>query len=147
MAHIKKRGFRFIEHTADVIIEAWAPSLEGAFEEAAKGVYEVMVDLKDVEPIIERNIEVQGFDLENLLLRWLEELIILTDSEGLIFSEFKVEKICGEEENYYLTGRCWGEKMDPSKHNLKTHVKAITYSLMRIWQENGLWKVRFTIDI
>ncbi|MEM4679195.1 MAG: archease, partial [Candidatus Jordarchaeales archaeon] len=82
--------FRFLEHTADVKIEAEGKTLEEAFEEAARGLYELMTDISKVTPVVEKKIEVEGSDLENLLYNWLEEFIYLTDSERLVFSDFKV---------------------------------------------------------
>ncbi len=142
-----KSGFRFIEHTADVIIEAWAPTLEGVFEYSAKAMYEVMTDISKVDKVIEKKVEAEGFDLENLLLRWLEELLSITDSEGILFSEFIVEKIEKMSEGYIVKSRCLGEEFNPEKHESRTEVKAVTYSQMRIWREDDLWKARFTLDI
>lgn len=143
-----ERGYRFHEHTADIIIEAWAPTLEGLFEEAAKAITEVMTDPTRITPREERRIEAEGFDLENLLLRFLEEILVLHDSEGLIFREYKVHRVEKRgPEDYYASATARGEKYDPAKHESRTHVKAITYALMEVKQENGLWKTRFTIDI
>ncbi len=141
-------GFTHAPHTADVLVIAHGRSLEEAFEQAALGVYEVMTDTKKVEPRIEKHVEVEGFDLENLLYRWIEELLIITDSEGLVFSRFRVERIekRGEEE-YYLVARAWGEPFDPDKHEHRTIVKAMTYAMMEIRRENNCWHVQFVVDI
>ena len=64
---MSERGFRFLEHTADVLVEAWGPSLEAAFEEMARGMIEIMTDTSKIEPRERKEIEVCGFDLENLL--------------------------------------------------------------------------------
>ena len=141
------KGFRFIEHTADVIIEAWAPTLEGVFEQSAIAMYEVMTDTSKIDRVVEKRVETEGFDLENLLLRWLEELLSITDSEGIVFGEFIVEKIEKTNDSYIIRSRCLGEEFNPEKHESRTEVKAVTYSQMRIWREDNLWKARFTLDI
>lgn len=141
-------GFAHAPHTADVLVVARGRSLEEAFEQAALAVYEVMTDTRRVEPRVERSVEVEGFDLENLLYRWIEELLVITDSEGLVFSRFKVESIerRGEEE-YALRARAWGEPFDPERHEHRTIVKAMTYAMMEIRQEGGCWRVQFVVDI
>uniref|UniRef100_A0A7J3ZJ10 Protein archease n=1 Tax=Fervidicoccus fontis TaxID=683846 RepID=A0A7J3ZJ10_9CREN len=140
-------GFKFIEHTADVVIEAWGETLERAFENAARATFEVMTDTSRVEPRVGREIEVEGFDLENLLLRWIEELLLLFDSENLLLGEFKVERIAETQEGYRLNATVRGERFNSEKHESRTHVKAVTYAQMKIWKENYTWRVRFTLDI
>ena len=43
-------GFRFLEHTADIYVEAHGKTLEEAFEEAALAMFESMTDTKNILP-------------------------------------------------------------------------------------------------
>ncbi len=138
------KGFEFFEHTADVGIRAYGDTLEEAFEEAARGVFEVMTDTSKVEPIYCVDINVFGYDLENLLYKWIEELLYYYDSELLLFSKFDI-KI--DEENVTLTGRACGEKFDPNKHEKRTVVKAMTYHMMEIRKTEKGYEVQFVVDI
>ncbi|MHA1712189.1 MAG: archease [Candidatus Freyarchaeota archaeon] len=140
-------GFRFLEHTADAKIEAKGGSLEEAFEEAAKALYELMTDTSRVNPEVERRIEVEGEDLESLLYNWLEEFIYLTDSEGLIFSVVNVEEIRRENGRYRLAATARGERFNPEKHVSKTDVKAATYHEMEINVGEGEARLVFVLDI
>ena len=146
-----ERGFRFGPHTADVVIEAWGPSLEAVFEEMARAMFEVMTDTSRVEPRTRVDVEVCGIDLENLLYRWLEELLYHHDTKNLVFSRFEVRKIYerseGEEKEVCLEGSAWGEEFDPSKHEPRTVVKAVTYAQMRIAREDGRWVASTVLDI
>ncbi len=146
-----ERGFRFGEHTADVLIEAWAPTLEGLFEEMAKAMFEVMTDTSRVEPKQEVRVEVCGFDLENLLYRWLEELLYHHDSKNLVFSKFEVRKIFEKpsdgEKEICLEASAWGEEFNREKHEPRTVVKAVTYAQMRIWRDGDLWRASTVLDI
>jgi len=141
------RGYQFIEHTADVIVEAWGATIEEAFEEAARGMYEVMTDTAMVEKTEKICFEVEGIDLENLLYKWLEELLIVTDSKNMVFADFKIEVVEKNRNNYKLYGCAYGEKFSREKHRSKTAVKAVTYHQMRICEEGGEWKIRYTLDI
>ncbi len=148
---VSERGFRFLEHTADVLVEAWGPSLEAVFEEMARGMFEIMTDTSKVEPREHKEIEVCGFDLENLLYRWLEELLYLHDSENYVFSRFKVNRIekrgGSEEEEYCLHAEVWGEKFDRERHEPRTVVKAVTYAQMRIEKQDSVWRAQTVFDI
>lgn len=141
-------GFRFLEHTADAKIEAEGETIEEAFEEAAKALYELMTDTSRIEPKIERNITVEGEDLESLLYNWLEEFIYLTDAEGLVFSEVNVKAIKKEKDGRYrLTATAKGEKFNHKKHVSKTDVKAATYHEMEIHIKKGKIRLVFVLDI
>ena len=140
-------GFRHLPHTADVLIEAWGKSLEEAFEYAALAVFEVMTDVSRVKPKEERKVEAEGFDLESLLYDWIEELLFLFDSEGLLLSKFKVQKVTERKGEYELLATVWGERYDPQRHESRTVVKAMTYHLMKIEIKPGSVKLRFVVDI
>ncbi len=140
-------GFRFLEHTADAKIEAEGETLERAFEEAVKALYELMTDTSKIKPKVERKIEVEGEDIENLLYNWLEEFIYLTDSERLIFSEVSVEAIKIEDGRYKLTATAKGEKFNPKEHVSKTDVKAATYHEMKIDIKENNVRLIFVLDI
>ncbi len=143
----KCRGFKFLEHTADVYFEARGETLEEVFEEAAKAMFSVITDISKVEKEVRRRIEGEGIDLFNALYRWLEELLILHDAEGLVFSDFRVEYVREEGDVVRFAGEAFGEEFDESKHVKGTEVKAVTYSMMEIGKDDGCWYARVVLDI
>ncbi|RLF20933.1 MAG: archease [Thermoprotei archaeon] len=143
---MSSKEFEYLEHTADVYIVAYGKDLNEAFENAAKAMFNVMTDIDKVVPSVKREINAEGVDLEQLLYNWLENLLILFDTDGLVFSRFKVS-IQKKDNHYVLKGEAWGEPFNPSKHPSKTEVKAVTYSLMEIHDEKGNSYVKFVLDI
>ncbi|MEM5829890.1 MAG: archease [Candidatus Aenigmatarchaeota archaeon] len=136
--------FKFIDiTTADVAFEAYGKELNELFANAALAMFEVMINTKQIEPKVERKVEVEGSDLESLMFNWLNELLIFVDSENIAFSEFKVEI---DEKNFKLKAVCKGEVIDRNKHETRTHVKACTYHKMEI-KKNESWKARVILDI
>jgi SHS2 domain-containing protein len=136
--------FKFVDITsADVAFEAYGKDLNELFANAALAMFEVMINTKQVEPRIKKEIFVRGNDLQSLLFNWLNELLIFVDAENLAFSEFDV-KI--DEKNLELKAICKGEFINRSKHETKTHVKACTYHEMEI-RKNKIWKSRVILDI
>jgi len=140
-------GFKHLEHTADVLIEARGRTLEEAFEQAGIGVYEVITDTSSIRPSRRVDLDVEGVDLENLLYRWVEEALTYTDVEGLVFGKFTVCRITREGEGYRITSSAWGEEFNPEIHEPRTIVKAMTYAQMEIRKEAGCWVLRFVVDI
>ncbi len=140
-------GFELLPHTADVLVKAWGDSLEEAFGYAALGMFEVMTDTSKVACKEEREVEVEGIDVENLLYNWLEELIIIFDSESLLVSNANVKKIWNEDGVWKLKAKICGESYDPERHESRALVKAATYHMMKIWKEDGKHFVQFVVDI
>ncbi|AEF95749.1 archease [Methanotorris igneus] len=138
--------FKYFETTADMGIIAEGKTLEEAFSNAAKGLFNLMVDIEKVEKKEKRTIEVSADNLCDLLCDFLTELLILHDSEFLVFSEFDV-KIDKEEETYHLKCTAYGEEFDKEKHEPKEEVKAITYHKMEVKQEGDKWVVKFIVDL
>ncbi|RLF79143.1 archease [Thermococci archaeon] len=134
------------EHTADIGIRGYGDTLEEAFEAVAIALFDVMVDVRKVEKKEVREIEVKGEDLYSLLYNFLEELLILHDTEGLVFGDFEV-KIEKTEQGYRLKAKAYGEKLS-EKHEPKEEVKAITYHEMKIKQlTSGEWMAQLVPDI
>ena len=139
-------GYEFLDHTADVLIEARGRTPEEALEQAALAVYEVMTDTSKVRPVVPVDVEVEGYDLYNTVYRWIEQLLVHTDAEGLVFSVFRVCRL--SDDGTKLVARVWGERFDPQRHEHRTIVKAMTYSQMEFAQDqDGCWRLRFVVDI
>jgi SHS2 domain-containing protein len=139
--------FEHLEHTADVLVVAYGRSLEELYENAARGVFEIITDTGKVEARETRRVKTTGMDLEQLLYKRIEELLFLHETEGLVFGYFKVHTIEKQGEEYVLRATVGGEKFDESKHEYRTMVKAMTYAQMRIERLDGLWKASFVVDI
>jgi SHS2 domain-containing protein len=142
-----KRGFKFLEHTADVYVAAYGRDLAEAFENAAAAMFETMTNIDDVEPEIEESVEVEAEDKQALLYSWLEELLVRFEVNEMLYSKFKVDKIVKTDGGYRLEARIYGEKFDESRHIQKVGVKAITYHRMEINESPGRVKVKFILDI
>ena len=137
-------GYRYLEHTTDAFIEITANTLEEAFENAGISVVDTIVDIKSVEEKIEKKMEVSGKDLNYLLYNWLEEIIILTITEGFVTRKFSVKVKKNDE--YSLVATLRGEEIDFEKHHFKVEIKAPTFHLMEIKQDKQI-VMRFLLDL
>ncbi len=147
-----EKGFEFLDHTADVLVKAWGKTLPEALSEIAHGMFEIMTDTSRIDPIIALEIDVCGFDLENLVYKWLEELLYYHDSENLVFKYFQIvsieEKSFGNnEKGICLKAIVKGETFNRDKHESRTVVKAVTYHSMSITRENDRWIITVLFDI
>ncbi|MDE1873181.1 MAG: archease, partial [Thaumarchaeota archaeon] len=83
-------------------------------------------------------------DLNNLLYSWLEEIIILTITDGFVGASFEVS--IDKSQEYVLHATIHGEEIDFQKHHFKLEIKAPTFHLMEIKQEKPI-VMRFLLDL
>ncbi|MEM5814941.1 MAG: archease [Candidatus Aenigmatarchaeota archaeon] len=129
--------------TGDVAFIAYGKDLNELFANAALAMFEVMIDTSKVEKMEKRTVECNGYDLESLLVNWLNTLLLYVDSENIAFSKFKVNI---DEKKFSLKAICYGEKINKNKHETRTGVKAATYHKMKI-EKNDIWKAQVLLDI
>ncbi len=137
-----EKDFEIVDHTADVGIIAYGADVGQAFANAARALFSLITELDDVEEILHRDIELVAPDEESLLVEWLNDLIYLFDTENIVFKRFDVTKL----NNTQLKARGYGEKVDSSKHRLKTGVKAATYHMLKVDKGDGC-QVQVLFDI
>jgi protein archease len=138
-------GFKIVEHTADVGIEAYGGSIAELFAQAARGMYAVMADLDAVEPRESRSVIAGAANRERLLTVWLLELLFLTETEGMLFSRFEVE--LGGEDGMALNAMAYGEPTDLGRHELGPEVKAVTRHRLAVTEVEGGYRASVVFDI
>ena len=136
------KDFDIVDHPADVGIIAYGADVKQAFANAARGLFSLITELNDIQETLYRDIEVTATDKESLLVEWLNELIYRFDTENIIFKRFVITEL----NDTRLKGRSYGEKVDNSRHELKTGVKAATYHLLKVDKNDGC-KVQVLFDI
>src|SRR5689334_1304099 len=118
-----QRPYEIFEHTADVGLLAFGRTLPELFIHAAQGMESLMVAPEQVRVQLSREITVSGHDEVSLLIAWLNELIVLFDTEYLLLRQFEIDIITG----IYLKGRAAGEPYDAQRHDLGSAIKAVTW--------------------
>ncbi len=138
--------FRFLEHTADAMFEAYGKDLSELFTNAALALETIQVELKTVSPKQKHTITLENNKIDMLLFDFLQELIFLKDAEQLLFSKFEI-KINETSSKYRLTANCYGEKINPNKHTFDRDAKAVTLHKFEVKEESGKWSARVIVDI
>jgi len=137
-----EKDFEIIDHTADVGIVAYGADMSQTFANAARALFSLITELDDVTEVLHRDIKLTAPDEEGLLVEWLNELIYLFDTENIIFKRFDITQL----NHTQLKARSYGEKVDKSKHKLKTGVKAATYHMLKV-DRDDVCQVQVLFDI
>ena len=130
-------------HTADIGIRVFGKDLKELFENAAFALFDIMADLDGLKPSIEKAVKVEGDTHEELLVAWLDELLYLFYTKGVIFSEFRIEELSDKK----LTAKAFGKSVSSNRNRLKTEIKAATYSGLKIDKSDGGYKVEIILDV
>jgi SHS2 domain-containing protein len=136
--------FETFDHTADLGLRVRAESLEALFEDAARGLFSVLVaNLAEVRAVQEKTYRVEGESPDYLLFDWLNELLYTFETEKLLLGEFQVRFDGGG-----LFAACRGEPVDAARHVLDHEVKAITYHGLKVERAaGGDWLAEVIVDI
>ena len=137
-------SYKTLEHATDAIIEVTADNLKDAFKTAGISVIETILDISKVEEKENKKIVVEGKDLKYLLYNWLEEIIILTITEGFAGKRIQVEM--SEDDKWIITAEIFGENIDLKKHGFKVEIKSPTFHDMRI-EQNEKVVMRYLLDL
>jgi SHS2 domain-containing protein len=135
--------FELLEHTADVGIVATGDSLGEALAWLATGMFSVIADLDTVTSRETREVEVASGDREALVADWLNELLYRYEAEGFLPREFKVRV---DDAGTALRAECWGEPVDPERHQLLAAVKAATYHGLELSYDSQ-WRIQVILDV
>jgi SHS2 domain-containing protein len=137
------KKFDVVEHTADTGIVAYGADMREAFANAAYGMFSLMADLEQVREETSRYIEAEAGDRESLVVSWLNELLYMFDVERVVFKRFDILELT----NTRLRADAYGEKVDASRHELRSGVKAATYHMLKVSEDRGRCRIRVIFDV
>ncbi|MBU1120827.1 MAG: archease [archaeon] len=137
--------FVYLEHTADLLFQAFGKTKEGLIVNSGRALCNAIIDLRGVNAgeKIELEVKIEEEKFEEVLFKFLEELLFQIETREMVFSEFEVKEL----REGYLKIECRGEKIDSKKHEVKTNVKAITRHDFRVWFHEGKWNALVLCDI
>ncbi len=136
-------GHREIDHTADLGFELWAPTLEGLYAEGASAIGELCYDLAAVQPRELRRIRVSGSNPEERLIRWLQEIYLMLETDMWLAAEASKVTLADDR----VEGIVRGEPLDRERHTLHTEIKAVTYHGLKVEQDGATWRATVVVDV
>ncbi len=134
--------YETFEHTADLGLRIRADDLRGLFEEAARGLFSVIVtNLGDVRPVDEVAFKIEGTEHDELLRDWLAELLYAFHGRHLLLAQFDVRL-----DQAGLTATARGEPVDLDRHEIDAELKAVTYHGLKVEQQQDGWLAEVIVD-
>ena len=131
-------GYREIEHTADWELQVWAPDFPGLLEHAARGMYALAGVCLAEEPRHRKSIDLSAQDEESLLIKFLEELLYLGETEGLAFDSYRIR---------IEAGQLVAELSGATLLQVSKEIKAVTFHNLAIRRMGRGLEVSIVFDV
>jgi SHS2 domain-containing protein len=132
-------SYRLVDHTGELQLELEAPTKEEVFREAVVAVGDLLSGEGRLAGVEEtRVLHVRADDDSTLLAAWLDELVFLAETEGLVpISADELRAVAGEV-------RALVSFVRGSPPHL---VKGATYHDLALSAESGVWRARVVLDV
>ena len=135
------RRYEIIDHTADTGIETHGDTLAEAIGNASFAMFDLMYDLSSIPAEMSVTFEVASVSPPELLVDVLSELLFRSETDDLVFTEFRVLE-SGMRATLDADGA--------SIRGLELRgppIKAITYHALRCEPVGDGWEVRVIFDV
>jgi SHS2 domain-containing protein len=142
-------GYRVLEHTADIGIESWGDCIEECFEQAGQALAEILGaqarggrgQAPPHREIQAHGVVASGGDRGALLVDFLNELLLLHETEEVAFGRIKVTRVTDTDLDADV-------EVDPIEGETETTgIKAATYHRLDVIEENGTVRARVYLDV
>lgn len=140
MSNHPSGGFEILEHTADVGVRSWGPSVEEAFRQATLGLLDIVGAFRPGSGK-RQDITVEARDLGGLLVDWLSEVLYVQEVKDVVFGRVEVSEV----RDGRATG--WVEVIDRPVEIEGTAVKAVTYHQLAVEAVDSRWVATVYLDI
>jgi SHS2 domain-containing protein len=140
----RKVIYELIDHTADAGMWVYGRDHAELFAHAAWALFDMISDAETIRPQQTMTIRIDGAaDWEDLLVRWLSELLYHYDTERFLCCSASLTTLSPTQ----LTAQVQGEFFDPTRHPIDTEIKAVTYHQVTVEPCDTGWRARVIFDV
>ena len=139
----KHPNHTLLDHTSDLGIRIYGTDLVNLFENAGNSLTELLLNTKKITGTTPLQIEIHGEDLEDLMVRWLGEILYLFEGENTVVTASKISRITER----HLKATLETVKFDPVIHEVLMEIKAVTYHNIQVTEKNCTWEATVIFDL
>jgi SHS2 domain-containing protein len=145
------KKYEQIDISGDVGLRIWGNTLEELFVNAAEGMYELMTEISGIEE--KKDVSLVSDSVENLFIKWLNELVFLFDTYGFVGKKFIVNistsggQVLNLTPPVSLTANISGGLFNQEINESRLLVKAATYHGLSVKKVNSYWEAEVIFDI
>jgi SHS2 domain-containing protein len=143
LALSRRAGFRLLAHTADIGLEATAPTCGELFVKAAEGFRFLVYGNSPATEAIRLEVRLEAENTAELMVAWLNEILCLSEMTRFVPATFVILDLGVNR----LTAVVTGEPFDPDRHAVERTAKAVTYHRLAVEERKTGWYARVYIDL
>ncbi len=131
------KQYEFLEHTADILFKAYGSTFEEALSNASLALFETVGFSKNPKKKVE--IEIQAKNRDELVVRFLSEILTEMDIQEMTFKKIKILEL----DETSVKANIYGDSTRP-----KDSVKAVTYHLLEVKNpKTDKWTIQVLLDV
>jgi len=136
-------NYEVFEHTADIGIRVRGKDLKSLFRNASLAMFQISAAKKSTKDIKYKKISIaqEAESLDELFVNWLNELLSLSAVKGLIFDDFKINRLGSKKLEAIAVGA------DIKNYKLNLEIKAATYCNLKLSRTKSGWKAEVILDV
>ena len=136
--------YELVDHTGDMAFRVSGPDRPTVFRRAAAALFDLVAGVESIRERASVSLDVAGaVDIEDLLVRFLSELLYLHDAEDWLFRDVRVLELADTR----IRATAHGERLDADRHRIRRQVKAVTYHGLRFGPSGEGWEARVVLDL
>lgn len=135
--------YTLIDHTADLGIKVKGKDLKDLFQNSGYALTHLLTDCEASKRLNPKKISIKGNDLEDLMVRWLGEILYLFDGEEQVVSFIKINSISEGSLHALLKTT----PFDPLIHKYLREIKAVTYHQIEVIERDKIWEANIIFDL
>ncbi|MDE1798200.1 MAG: archease [Candidatus Micrarchaeota archaeon] len=132
-------SFRYLEHTGDIMIEAFGPDFPTALSQAAYAMFKVMGPAK---PVAHFEVDESALNRDELVVYFLSRVLSEVEARELVPAKIEILHFSSGPA-WRVQARIWGESKRP-----RDAIKAVTFHELAV--EDDLktgWRIQVLLDV
>lgn len=138
-----KAAYRVLDHTADLRIRVEGPDMIALFLHAVAALYDLQFKRAPGPSDHDGAIEIRGLDMEDLLIKMLNECNYRFQAEAEVFCEIAIESL----EQGRLVAAYRSRRVDLPGLSPEAEIKAATYHDLKIEKTKDGYGVNIVFDM
>lgn len=135
--------YTVVDHTADMGIRVTGRTLEDLFQNAGQSLMQILINKRPAGETSVVRLSIKGEDLSDLMVRWLGEILYLFQGEGRVVMDIHVDAVTPT----CIDARLHTLPFDPTRHEVVTEIKAVTYHRIDVARKRGRWQATVIFDV
>jgi SHS2 domain-containing protein len=143
---VSMKKYEMIEHTADIGVRVFGKTEQDLFKNAAAALFGLVARPIKQKPVEIKKIQLECASLEELFIRWLNELISIFFAYKFFPSEYNIT-LKEERAGYALRASLRGISFESMRNVLAMEIKAATYHGLRIQSDTKGFTAEVIFDV